>query len=122
MAEEIRDQEEEIAVAEQEAAQDAGEQFVYKFKKPFTYNGKTYEELTFDYESLTGKDSLAVESELESKGIMVIVPSFSSAYLLRIAARACTNHIGTDVLEALPLKVYNRIRSKTRNFLMGSEQ
>lgn len=113
---------EEMNAAEEEAKNDTSSAFVLKLHKPFTHEGKTYEELEFDYESLTGKDSLAVEQELESKGIMVLVPSFNSNYLVRIAARACTTRIGVDFIERLPIKEYNRIRSKTRNFLMASEQ
>mgnify|MGYP000010656769 FL=1 len=61
----------------------------------------------------------------------VIVPTFSGQYLIRMAARACTTtlttpdgksrRIGVDVIQALPIGDYNRIRSKARTFLLASE-
>ena len=61
----------------------------------------------------------------------VIVPTFSGQYLIRMAARACTTtlttadgkkrRVGADVIQALPIGDYNRIRSKARTFLLASE-
>lgn len=39
--------------------------YVHKFRKPFSYLGKTYENLAFDFESLTGKDMLSIGQELQ---------------------------------------------------------
>ena len=105
--------------------------YVHKLKKPFTFEGCTIEELTFDFDKLTGNDSLAIEDELQSMNKPVIVPTFSGQYLIRMAARACTTtlttpdgkprRIGADVIQALPIGDYNRIRSKARTFLLASE-
>lgn len=96
--------------------------FTLKLKKPFEWEGKTYEELHFDFEKLTGEDSLNVEDELQAKGIMVMVPTFSGQYLIRIAAKACVEHLGSDAFKRLPLPAMNRIRNQTRNFMLSSEQ
>ena len=84
-----------------------------------------------DFDRLTGNDSLAIEDELQSMNKPVIVPTFSGQYLIRMAARACTTtlptpdgrtrRIGADVIQALPIGDYNRIRSKARTFLLASE-
>ncbi len=105
--------------------------YVHKLKKPFTFEGCTIEELSFDFDRLTGNDSLAIEDELQSMNKPVIVPTFSGQYLIRMAARACTTtlttpdgrarRIGADVIQALPIGDYNRIRSKARTFLLASE-
>lgn len=116
------DLDQEYEEALNEAKVDSASAYVHHFNKPFEYQGKTYDSLTFDFDCLTGKDSLAVEEELQAKGIMVMVPAFSGAYLIRIAARACTERIGSDALEQMRIADYNRIRSRTRNFLMSSEQ
>ena len=79
----------EFAVAEKEAV-NSDYTYTHKFRKPFEYQGKTYNELTFEWGKLTGKDGLAIENELQQLGKAVIVPTFSGEYLIRIAARACT--------------------------------
>lgn len=112
---------EEFAVAENEAE---NSDYIYKhmFAKPFTYEGKTYNELVFDWGSLTGQDSLAIENEMQSLGKPLIAPEFSGEYLIRMAARACTKKIGSDILIAMPLGDYNKIRNRARSFLLRSGQ
>lgn len=109
-----------LAAAE-EAAKDAAYTYVHRFAKPFTYDGNTYEELTFDWGSLTGRDGLAIENELQSLGKPVIIPTLSGEYLLRMAVRACDKPIGADAFELMSLSDYNRIRSSARSFLLKSE-
>lgn len=112
---------EEFAVAEKEAA-NSTETYTHTFAKPFEYEGKSYEELTFDWGSLTGEDSLAIENEMSALGKPLIAPEFSGEYLIRMAARACTEKIGSDVMSAMPLADYNKIRNKARSFLLRSGQ
>lgn len=112
--------EEELEQAKEEAKK-AENLFTLKLKKPLSYEGTEYTELSFDFDSLTGRDSLNVERELAIRGIQVAVPAFSGEYIIRIAAKACTSPIGSDAFELMSLKDYNRMRSKVRNFLMGSE-
>ena len=63
---------------------------VYTFKKPITYNNKTYETVEYDLDSLTGRDSMDVEEELVRlrKGI-VIEGSLNTDYIIRIFCKAC---------------------------------
>lgn len=120
----------EYAAAEAQAKESAGN-FTLKLKKPFTYEGQTFDELNFDFSSLTGDDSLAIEDELQAIGKPTISPTFSGQFLVRMAARACTNtivdagghtrRIGDDALRALPIFDFNRVRGKARSFLLASE-
>ena len=110
---------EEFAVAENEA-KESKLVYVHKFATPFTYEGKTYEELTFDFGKLRGNDGIAIERELQALGRVVITPEFSGDYLIRLAAKACTEKIGADVLCAMSLRDYNKVRGKARSFLMNS--
>ena len=87
--------------------------YTLKFKKPFEYDGQSYTELTFNWDALTGEDSLAIEA---------VSPTFSGEYLVRMAAKACTPPVGQDLLRALPISDYNRIRSAARSFLLSTEQ
>ena len=95
--------------------------FTLKLKKTLSYEGTDYTELAFDFDGLTGKDSLEVERELAMRGIQVVVPAFSGEYIIRIAAKACTSPLGSDAFEDMSIRDYNRLRSKVRNFLMASE-
>ena len=123
----------EFAAAETAAKDEEGNTsaYVHKLKKPFTFEGCTIEELSFDFDRLTGNDSLAIEDELQAMNKPVIVPTLSGQYLTRVAARACTTtitdpsgkgrRIGADVIQALPISDYNRIRARARSFLLASE-
>jgi len=95
--------------------------YTHHFLRPFAYEGKTYTELTFDWDKLTGKDSLAIEAELSNLGRPVIIHSISGEYLIRMACRACQEKIGVDAFEQMRLPDYNRIRTAARNFLTKSE-
>lgn len=110
---------EEFAVAENEA-KNSTDTYTHKFAKPFSYEGKTYEEMTFDWGNLSGEDSLAIENELQQLGKIVVTPEFSGEYLVRMASRACATKIGSDVICAMPLKDFNKIRAKARSFLMST--
>ena len=94
--------------------------YIHVLNKPFTYEDKTYEELVFEWGKLTGRDSLSIENEVLRLGRPFVSPEFSAEYLVRMAAKACTLPLGIDLLEALPLVEFNRIKSKARSFLLMS--
>lgn len=104
------------------AVQDAesGDVSVYKhtFAKPFEYEGKTYQELTFDFGRLKGRDMVAIENEMQSMSEYALAPEISTSFQSKMAARAAG--IGSDVLEAMPLKDFNKITGAARRFLLDS--
>ena len=124
MSEEVKAfDEEELEQAEAEAAQDNVADYVHTFKKPLEYNGVKYSELHFNFDDLTGADSLEVEKEMQRTGQgVVIAGAFNSEYMIRLAARACAEPIGADAFKAMRLFDYNKIKDKVRNFLLRSEQ
>ena len=113
-----------LNAAEMDAAEAEAEQidsvgvYTHEFKKPFTCEGNTYESLTFNFDSLSGADSLAIENEMMALGKPLVAPEFSGEYLIRMAAKAAK--ISSTVIEAMPLADYNRIRSHARTFLLKS--
>lgn len=111
----------ELELAKQDA-QDAEGVYTHTFKRPFAYNGIDYNSLTFDFEGLTGEDTLKIERELASKGRTVIVPEFNGDYLAAMASRACTDEIGVDAFNHMSLRDFNSIRGAARRFLLGVEQ
>ena len=92
-----------------------------ELKRPITYNDKEYTELTFDFDALTGSDSLAIEDELMALGKSALVPALSSEYLIRFAAKACKEPIGSDIFLAMNIKDYQRVRNAAKNFLLNLE-
>jgi len=95
--------------------------YTHKFKKPFTYQGKTYAELTFDFDSLHGQDSLDIMRELQVRGETVIVKTMSDPYLMCMAAKACSGQIGSDAFALMKLKDHNKILGAARAFLHSME-
>ncbi len=111
---------EEFAAAEADA-READDVYIHTFHKPFQYNGRMIEKLTFDFDRLTGRDCQAVENELRRIGTTLVAPTFSGEYLVRMAARACTEKIGADVFDLMSARDYNRIRNKAQSFFLRSE-
>lgn len=109
----------EYAAAEAQAKESVGN-YTLKLKKPFILRGQTFDELNFDFEGLTGDDALAIEDELQAIGKPTISPTFSGQFLVRMAARACTNtiidasghprRIGDDACAPAHLRVQPRQR------------
>lgn len=97
-------------------------EYVHKLKKPAIYNGKEYTELHFNFENLTGADSVGVEQEMRAlnRGLPYSMPALDSEYLIRIAARAAEEPIGADFMLTLPISDFNAIRNRTQTFLLTS--
>ena len=96
---------------------DSCDTYVHKFSSPISYDGETFEELTFDFGKLTGGDSLAVEAELAGLNKPVIVRSIDSQYLIRICARACKEKVACDIFSRMPLRDYTKITNAAKRFL-----
>lgn len=111
----------ELALAKEDA-KDAEGTYTHKFKRPLGYNGKEYDSLTFDFDGLTGEDTLQIERDLARQGRTVIVPEFNGDYLANMASKACTEDIGADAFNHMSLRDFNAIRGAARRFLLGVEQ
>lgn len=94
--------------------------FHIELKTPLKYNGKEYDKLTFEFAKLTGRDSVNIEEELTAKGQNVFMTEIASAvYLMTMAARACVEKIPYNGLLDLDIVDFNRIKNKSRLFLLG---
>lgn len=93
--------------------------YVHLFRRPFKWEGKEYDELAFNFESLTGRDLVAIEREMAMSGQVVMSPAMSGEFLIRMAARACG--LGIDVIQAMPISDVATIRAKARTFLLRAE-
>lgn len=113
---------EETPAAAENAAQGAENAdvgvYTHTFKKPFEHEGKTYAELTFNFVGLKGRDMLAIEKEMQDMSEYALAPEVSTSFQCKMAAKAA--EIGSDVLEAMPLKDFNKITGAARRFLLDS--
>lgn len=118
----IDEEELNAAQAEAESPADSGKRLVI-LKKPIERMGTTYKELHFDFDRLTGKDSLEVEDEIEkTTHLTVVAPALNLEYLIRISARACLEPIGRDDILNMNLSDFNHIRNMARNFMLRSDR
>lgn len=92
--------------------------YTHVFKKPFEYEGKTYTELTFNFERLSGRDMVSIETEMQMNNEYALAPEISRSFQGKMAAKAAG--IGSDVLEAMPLKDFNKITNAARSFLIDT--
>lgn len=104
-----------------DAARFAKSEVTINLRKEIEYNGVKYSSLSFDFDKLTGDDSLAIEKELQSMGINLVVHAFSGEYLARMACKACSSPIGYDIFGIMSLRDFEKIRNAARNFLLASE-
>lgn len=95
--------------------------YTHRFKKPFTWEGRTYEKLTFNWGKLTGSDYLAVENEMLAQGKTLVTPEFSGDFLMGIAARACTSQMNVQTLKKMPIRNFRTILGRARSFLLRAE-
>lgn len=109
-----------VAEKQDEATANSGV-FTLHLAKPLVHEGQTYTDLTFDFDSLSGSDSLAIERELQMLGHTVIVANFDSEYLVRVCAKACPENLGVDALGKISLRDFNRLRNTVRGFLSRKE-
>ena len=120
--EDVRQAEQEIAKAN---AQPEESVYVHQLKKPFTWEGKTAESLTFDWDGLTGADYAAIEDRMIRRGRTLVSPEFTGTFLAGMAVLACTDRdkdgkriVDEVYLRALPLRDYKEILGKARGFLL----
>lgn len=107
----------EDVITKDEVTKDADGVYVHRFKEPFSYQGKVFESMTFDFNKLTGRDHLDVENEMQAQGKLLVNEKFSGEFIIRIAARACTEKVGSDAFVLMPMHEYSKIRSEVRSFI-----
>lgn len=92
--------------------------YTHAFKRPFEYGGTTYTELTFNFERLTGRDMVSIETEMQMANEYALAPEISRNFQSKMAAKAAG--IGSDVMDAMPLPEFNRITNAARDFLLDT--
>ena len=91
---------------------------MHEFKKPYTFEDKTYTKLVFDFEKLIGDDLVAIENEMAAVGEYALSPEISTSFLYRLAAKAAG--VGSDVIAHMPIRDFGKIKNKSRDFLIST--
>jgi len=102
-----------------EDAKNSDTSYKHKFKKPLMHDGEEINEVSFDFDSLTGLDAIGIEAELALKGKAVVAPEFSTDYLILMAVKVSSPKIGLDAFKRMGMRDYNKIRGVARSFLLG---
>ncbi len=97
--------------------------YTHEFARPFTYGGSTVEKLAFNWDALTGRDSIAIDRELAKNSGGQGVQNFGREHMALIAVRACSARNENDVrivskefMEALPIVDFEEITAMGRLF------
>ena len=93
--------------------------YTKKMKTPFPYNGETYEELTFDFDKLRGKDGIDIENELLTQTEVVLYPILSPEYMTRFISKACEQPIGFDGFQQMSYVDYKPILERATKCLQN---
>lgn len=97
--------------------------YTHEFDQPFTYNGNTVEKLTFNWDTLTGRDSIEIERELTAGSGGRGAQNFGREHMAFIATYACsardkndTRIVSIDFMNALPIVDFEEITTMGRLF------
>lgn len=86
------------------------------FDKPFEFEGKTFEGLDLNLDSLTGQHLIDATTEARALGDKSPVMELSKTYQAVLAAKAAQT--STDMIIALPAKEFSRVTLAVANFLL----
>lgn len=97
--------------------------YVHVLKKPVKEirgdKKVVHKELRFDFASLTGKDMVAIDRELQSEGESVFMRAVHPVFLLKVCARAAG--VSEDVIQSVTAKEYDKITGQARLFFLKTE-
>lgn len=92
---------------------------VIKFKRPIEFEGDRYEQITLNFDSLTGEDIEKAELQFNAQNpqnaAMTIMKDLSKPYLAIIASKAAGVNVG--VIRKLSAYDYGRVTARTMVFL-----
>ena len=82
--------------------------------KPFEYEGKKYDQIEYNLDSLTGDDLLMAEAEMNASGTIVPIVDLSKAYNAAVFARAAK--IDYAMMRKLAAKDFTRATAAVMAF------
>lgn len=88
-----------------------------RLKKSVNFEGEVITELNLDLDSLTGRDMIEAQKEIQSMDVPI--QEFNKEYLAVVAAKACGRP--TDLIPLLGIKDFSTVTVQVQNFLLGEE-
>lgn len=89
----------------------------YTFNKPYEFEGKKYESIEFDLESLKGSDIAAAKKRFTAAGNFSAIPAADSEFCAMILAQASKQP--QEFFDNLPAKDYCSLTQQVSNFLLS---
>lgn len=114
------DQATEATEAAAETAEETGNKYLVKFKKPFVFEDKTYTEVDLSgVEDLTGRDMIQAQRIMERSGSINVLPEMSLEYACIFASKA--TKMPVEFFQALPPKEAIKVKNRITNFFYGED-
>lgn len=76
-------------------------EIIHTLSRPFEFEGKKYEFLTFDFDKLSGKTLREIRRSFENPGRPVAMLAMDEEFLMLVAAKAA--QVPYEFMDALPL-------------------
>lgn len=87
----------------------------HKFKKPFVFEGKTFDGIELDFSPLTGADMIESAKQFNAKGNFAVLPAYDVGFCAILAAKAAGKP--AQFIESLPLDEFSQVTGKVTRFL-----
>lgn len=106
--------------AESTETEEPENKYLIKFRKPFTWEDKTYNEVDLSgMEDLTGRDMIQAQRIMERSGSINVLPEMSLEYACIFASKA--TKMPVEFFQALPPKEAIKIKNRITNFFYGED-
>jgi hypothetical protein len=93
-------------------------EIVHKLRRPVEFEGKTYEELKFDLETLTGRDFREAKRLVSKPGEVVGVLTMDAEVAAYLVAKAAK--VPVELFDYIPAPDYAYLTQTSINFLLVS--
>ena len=87
----------------------------HKFRKPYSFDGDSFDKIDLDLDALTGDDMLTAEREFTAAGGFGAMMETSKGYLAILAAKAAK--VPAEFINGLPAKEFSKITLAVQTFL-----
>lgn len=94
----------------------------FLLSRPFEFEGKKYDKLILDFESLTGLDLEKAEAQYNAEdpnNQITMVKEMAKGFVAIVASKAA--NVNVALIRALPVSDYAKITTRTTVFLMAGK-